>query len=531
MRRFLLNNWIILTICAALIASIIMAIRNKATIDRNSALQEQSQKVKVLTKQILSETVHGLDLGLRGFALSKEEKMLIPYRKAIEQNDQLFAELKASLAEQQYPKISDLTNVQVEVDAYIALCNRMIEVVKTDTTLNKVVNMLREDPGYVVWKKYDDFSRPLNQFEDAIYEQALANYNSAIRSNLILQICIAVLILPALFIFMGHLRKEREARQQLVLEVERNDRKFVFDPGTDRSTDARKVIETSIKNSQAASDFIKEMANGNYNVEWKGLTEDNKTLNEETIAGNLIDMREKLRLVKKNDEQRNWGNEGLAKFSELVRSHQTDSKELANRCVSFLSRYLGAQQCSLFIAEGEEGHRYLSLEACYAFDRKKWIEKKIEVGSGLIGQAFLEGDVVQLKELPEGYTRITSGLGEATPRHLVIVPVKNDVQTVGLIEMASFHFFEPHQITFLQKAGEFLAAAIISSQTTYKMKYLLEQAQINEENMRQREEELRQNMEELQATQEGLLRKEREMQQHLESIDEQSYSVNKTNQV
>jgi CHASE3 domain sensor protein len=531
MRKFLLNNWIVLTISAALIASIIMAIRNKATIDRNSALQEQSQKVKILTKQILSETVHGLDLGLRGFALSKEEKMLIPYRKAIEQNNQIFLELKVLLEEQRYPKLSDLKNVQAEVGLYIAMCNRMVEVVKTDTTLNNIVNMLQEDPGYVVWKKYDDFSRPLNAFEDAIYEQALANYNSAIRSNLILQICIAVLILPALFIFMGHLRKEREARQQLVMEVERNDRKFVFDPGTARSTDAQKVIEASIENSQAASDFIKEMANGNYNVEWKGLTEDNKALNEETIAGNLIDMREKLRLVKQNDEQRNWGNEGLAKFSEIVRSHQTDSKDLSNRCVSFLSKYLAAQQCSLFIVEGEDDHQYLALAACYAFDRKKWVEKKIEIGNGLIGQAFLEGDVVQLKELPEGYTHITSGLGEATPRHLIIVPVKNDVQTVGLIEMASFHFFEAYQINFLQKAGEFLASAIINSQTTHKMKYLLEQAQINEENMRQREEELRQNMEELQATQEGLLRKEREMQQYLESIDEQSYSENKTSRV
>lgn len=531
MKKFLLNNWIILTISAALIASIIMAIRNKATIDRNSALQEQSQKVKVLTKQILSETVHGLDLGLRGFALSKEEKMLIPYRKAIEQNNQIFAELKTLLAEQHYEKLSDLRKVEAEVDSYIALCNRMIDAVKSDTTLNKIVTMLQEDPGYVVWKKYDDFSRPLNNFEDAIYEQALANYNSAIRNNLILQICIALLILPALFIFMGQLRKEREARQQLVLEVEQNDRNFVFNPGTSRNIDARKVIETSIKNSKAASDFIKEMANGNYNVEWKGLTDENKSLNEETLAGNLIDMREKLRLVKKTDEQRNWSNEGLAKFSEIVRTNQSDSNELANRCVSFLAKYLNAQQCSLFVLEGEAHHQYLELAACYAFDRKKWIEKKIEIGAGLIGQAFLEGDVVQLKELPEGYTRITSGLGEATPRHLIIVPVKNDMQTVGLVEMASFHLFEEYHISFLQKAGEFLASAILNSQTTYKMKHLLEQAQINEENRRQREEELRQNMEELQATQEGLLRKEKEMQQHLAAMDEQSLAFTRAGKV
>ncbi len=113
---------------------------------------------------------------------------------------------------------------------------------------------------------------------------------------------------------MSQLRKERNARQGLLLEVEQNDRKFVFNPGSERNTDAKIVIDTSIKNSQAASDFIKAMASGNYKVEWSGLTEQNKGLNEETIAGNLMDMREKLKLVKKEDDQRNWINEGLAEL-------------------------------------------------------------------------------------------------------------------------------------------------------------------------------------------------------------------------
>jgi CHASE3 domain sensor protein len=520
MKFFLFKNWIVLTIGAALIASMVMAIRNKTTIDHNSALQQQSARIKGLTKEILSETVHGLDLGLRGFALSREDKMLIPYRKAIEQNDHIFKELELLLAKQHYSKLADLRLVEAEVHSYIALCNQMIDIIKKDSTLNKVVAMLREDPGYVVWKKYDDFSRPLNVFEDSIYEQALTNYNTAIRNNLILQVCIALLILPALYLFMSQLRKERDARQGLLLEVEQNDRKFVFNPGTERNTDAKIVIDTSIKNSQAASDFIKAMASGNYKVEWNGLTEQNKGLNEETIAGNLMDMREKLKLVKKEDDQRNWINEGLAEFSEVVRNYQNDSNELGNRCVSFLTKHLKAQQGSLFVLEGEESDPYLMLSASYAFDRKKWIEKRIDIGVGLLGQAYLEGDVVQIKDLPHGYTNITSGLGGDTPRHMIIVPVKYDLTTVGLVEIASFYLLEEHHITFVKKACEFLASAILNTKTTHKMKYLLEQAQVNEENMRQREEEMRQNMEELQATQEELVRKEREMQKQLESVSE-----------
>jgi GAF domain-containing protein len=110
---------------------------------------------------------------------------------------------------------------------------------------------------------------------------------------------------------------------------------------------------------------------------------------------------------------------------------------------------------------------------------------------------------------------ITSGLGDATPGHLLIVPLKYDIQIVAIFEIASFYEFQPHQIQFIQKAGEFLASAILNSQNTQKMKSLLDQAKITEEQMRQREEEMRQNMEELQATQEELVRKEREMQKRI----------------
>lgn len=518
MRNFFKHNWIVLAIGTILIASMLMAIRNKAIIEKNSALQQQSEQVKELTKEILSETMHGLDIGLRGFSLVKEESMLVPYKKAIEKNGPIFKELEMLLAQQQYPDLAELQAVKTEVDAYIAFCNQMIEVARQDS-IQGVVSMLREDRGYGVWKKYDDFSKPLFLFEDDINQKALANYNAAIRNNLILQVFMVLLALPALMLFTSRIRKEREARNGLLLEVEKNDRKYVFDPGTPPSSDAKAVIDSSIKNVRTASDFIKGMARGNYDVTWNGLTEKNQDLNKETLAGNLLDMREKLKSVKREDEQRNWVNEGLAQFSEIVRNNQENSQQLADRCVSYLSKYLGAQQCSLFVLEGEDPDHFLKLSACYAFDKKKWVEQRIDIGAGLVGQAYLEGDTLQLKDIPQGYTKITSGLGDSTPKHLIIVPLKYDIHTVAVIEIASFSFFEEYQIGFLKKAGEFLASAILNSQTTYKMKSLLEQATINEENMRQREEEMRQNMEELQATQEELVRKEREMQKRLSGVE------------
>jgi GAF domain-containing protein len=212
-----------------------------------------------------------------------------------------------------------------------------------------------------------------------------------------------------------------------------------------------------------------------------------------------------------DEERRNWVNEGIAQFSELVRIHQNDGDQFYHKTLSFLVNYIKAQQGSLFIEEMENEKLILTLAACYAFDKRKWVEQKIEIGDGLIGQAYLEGTPVILKQVPSDYVKITSGLGIASPRSLVIIPIKHDDKTVAIMEYASFEELKDFQIQFLEKTGEHFASAIFSGRTTSRMKQLLDEAAIRENRMKQREEELSQNMEELQAIQEEMHRKQKEL--------------------
>src|SRR5689334_24620579 len=84
MKRFFLENWIIIVIGVSLVASMSLAIRNNYVIEENHALQQQTQRVRSLTQNILSTTMHGLDLGVRGYGLTKENTMLRPYEEAME---------------------------------------------------------------------------------------------------------------------------------------------------------------------------------------------------------------------------------------------------------------------------------------------------------------------------------------------------------------------------------------------------------------------------------------------------------------
>jgi PAS domain-containing protein len=131
-------------------------------------------------------------------------------------------------------------------------------------------------------------------------------------------------------------------------------------------------------------------------------------------------------------------------------------------------------------------------------------------GEGLAGQTWREGRVRLLTEVPEDYIRITSGLGEAPPRSLLIAPMMLNEETFGIIELASFNEFLPHQVEFIRRVGENIASTLSILQNNARNESLLREAQEYSGQLAAQEEEMRQNMEELQATQEEMSRIQRE---------------------
>lgn len=111
-----------------------------------------------------------------------------------------------------------------------------------------------------------------------------------------------------------------------------------------------------------------------------------------------------------------------------------------------------------------------------------------------------------LKEVPPSLVQISSGLGRSVPASLCVVPLKYNNKIEAVLELASFHLFQPYMIIFLEKAGEFVASAIINAKVSTKMETMLAETQQQTEEMRSQEEEMRQNMEELTATQEEIHR-------------------------
>jgi hypothetical protein len=90
----------------------------------------------------------------------------------------------------------------------------------------------------------------------------------------------------------------------------------------------------------------------------------------------------------------------------------------------------------------------------------------------------------------------------------LVVPLKVDKEIYGIVELASFRDFQPHEVSFVERLAETIASTLASVRSAQKNMHLIEQFQQQTEEMRAQEEEMRQNMEELQATQEEMGRKE-----------------------
>jgi PAS domain S-box-containing protein len=274
-------------------------------------------------------------------------------------------------------------------------------------------------------------------------------------------------------------------------------------------------LEEESKRVGTLTQFIEAVSAGNYNIELDASSEDN-------LTGTLITMRDKLKGNAEDDRKRNWSTTGLAQVGEILRTATNSTAELYDNIIKFVVKYTKSNQGGLFILNEEtENKKFLELVACYAFERKKYLTKQIEIGDGLVGQCYLEGERIYLLEVPKEYISITSGLGGTNPNALLIIPMKVNDHTFGVIELASFHKYEEYEIELVEKLAESIASTISTVRVNETTRLLLERTQQQAEEMKSQEEEIRQNMEELEATQEEMRRKQTILEKELLQSQEQ----------
>lgn len=281
---------------------------------------------------------------------------------------------------------------------------------------------------------------------------------------------------------------------------------FLISKEEKRDNKLQNWTDVRLKSEKKLLKFIEDINRGDYNTDIKKSEE----ANDKNFIDALLNLRKKLSVEREKEKIRNWMNEGLANFSEILRSGK-ETQIMYDNLISNIVKYINGNQGGLYVIdENKNEEQVIKLVSCYAYNRKKYEEKEIKIGQGLLGQTYLEAQTLVLKSIPHDYVTITSGMGEATPNNLLIIPLKVNESVEALLEVASFNELEPFHVEFLEKLGEGIASTISAIKADQKTKGLLEKLQIQTGEMSTQEEDMRQNMEELQATQEEMVRKESE---------------------
>ncbi len=326
------------------------------------------------------------------------------------------------------------------------------------------------------------------------------------------------------FLIAGYIRKPISEVSGRVGRLSRGDVKTTFETDSRKNeiTDMFSRMSELSGSLNAIVAFAENIGKGNLDVDYQLLGED------DALGKAMLQMRDNLKVAEEEkqkrqeeDERRNWITVGLARFAELLRSNNDNIEKFCYAIISNLVKYIGANQGGIFILNDDATHPVLELKACYAYERRKYLQKEIEPGEGLVGTCFLERQSIYMTDIPTNYIHITSGLGDKTPSALLIVPLVINDEIYGVIEIAAFRAFESHVKEFIDKLAESVASTVSSVKTTIRTQRLLEQSRLQTEELTNQEEELRQNMEEMQATQEELRMREEKLNDAL-SLSESS---------
>ncbi|MEQ8572919.1 MAG: GAF domain-containing protein [Fulvivirga sp.] len=365
-------------------------------------------------------------------------------------------------------------------------------------------------------RKLDEVARMQQETTQESDDDLIAATNQLINITLILGAIIILIGLLSAYFMAKSITVPINYIKDIVVKlgkgelVDDQSRKF----NNDEIGEMANAMDNLIKGLRSTTIFAENIGNGKYDSEYKPLSD------HDVLGNALLEMRSNLSRVAEEDQKRNWSTEGLAKFGDILRRNNDNLEKLSDDIIRSLVTYMGCNQGGIYIIDDtEESEPYMSLLACYAWDKKKYINQKIHKGEGLAGQVWQEMDTIYLTEVPDNYIRITSGLGDANPKSVLIVPLKVNEEIYGVVEIASFKVFEDYEVEFVQKIAESIASTVSSVKINAKTQKLLEESQEMTEQMRSQEEEMRQNMEELQATQEEMQRGQAEAESTMEAIN------------
>ncbi|OED44807.1 hypothetical protein ACH42_06610 [Endozoicomonas sp. (ex Bugula neritina AB1)] len=205
------------------------------------------------------------------------------------------------------------------------------------------------------------------------------------------------------------------------------------------------------------------------------------------LSSSFSSMTDRLRQVISDNERKSWMQDGQAGLNDSMRGEQALC-ELCKDVVSYLAKYLEMQAGAMYVLDDSN---QLQLMGTYAWSKRKQTKNTFELGEGIVGQAALEKQRIELHDLPDDYMMIESGLGTAKPKSVIVMPLIYEGEVKGVLEFALIQPLSDEKILFLEESVENVAIGINSAQYRTRVDQLLEKTTKQSEAMKEHQEELK----------------------------------------
>lgn len=227
-------------------------------------------------------------------------------------------------------------------------------------------------------------------------------------------------------------------------------------------------------------------------------------------------------------ERNTWLITGQSELDDQMRGDQT-IETLCRNVITFIANYLEVQIGTLYI---NKGNGTFKLMASYAYKTRKNLSNEFKMGEGLIGQAALEKQAIVLTNVPDDYIAVISGLGEKTPKNILVIPFVYNETVMGILEIGTLQELSELQTTFLEEVSNGIAIAVNAALSRVELQDTLEKTQQQTEELESQQEELRAANEELEeqtqklkVSEEELKSQQEELQVTNEELEEKSHAL------
>jgi CheY-like chemotaxis protein/signal transduction histidine kinase/CHASE3 domain sensor protein len=437
--------------------------------------------------QSLTLEIRNVESGVRGYIITGQDDYLQLYATGIKESERLLQQLRK--------KTLDNPDQQYRLDLLEPLVRQRLGRFESGISLRRnkgfeaAQQFILTNQGKKIAEEIAEITRQIEAEENRLLLQRSAQVRAAVRLTLgtiVYGIILSFVILAA----TG----------------------FVI---------ARNISQPLSRFSQIAS----ALGEGDLSVSLpKSDRKDEIGLLTRTFNQMIVNLRD---TIEKNDRQ-NWLQSNLAEFTQTLQGNR-NLETVTRLIISYLTPLVGASQGAFFVMNFQGDEPVLKLLNAYAYKERKNLANQFKLGEGLVGQCALEKQRILLTQVPTDYIQINSGLGEAPPLNIVILPILFGEQVTGVIELASFQVFHEVHLAFLERITQTIGIVLNMIFSDIRTQELLEESQQLTEELQESNQILEDQAKALQDSelrlkhqQEDLKQSNEELQQLNEELEEKA---------